>query len=123
MGIVIIVFAVLQIVLFFKLWGMTNNVQLIKDHMIGEQQVVKGISLSQNLLKEIYKKNPNIESILFESLYKDMYNGFRDESNLIDVIDVKNKYRPFYQKAELKFPDVFENINDWEDWMNTFENN
>lgn len=30
-SIVIIVFGVLQIVLFFKLWGMTNDVKIIKD--------------------------------------------------------------------------------------------
>ena len=33
-SIVIIVFGVLQIILFFKLWGMTSNVKRIKDNII-----------------------------------------------------------------------------------------
>lgn len=31
-GIIILIFAILQIVLFFKLWRMTNDVHLIKEN-------------------------------------------------------------------------------------------
>ncbi|MFS3119283.1 hypothetical protein [Bacteroides xylanisolvens] len=37
--IVIIVFGVLQIILFFKLWGMTSNVKRIKDNIINGTDV------------------------------------------------------------------------------------
>lgn len=32
-GIIIIVFGILQIILFFKVWGMTNNVNEMKNMM------------------------------------------------------------------------------------------
>lgn len=36
---VLFVFGVLQIILFFKLWGMTNDVRLLRKHFIDECQV------------------------------------------------------------------------------------
>lgn len=33
-GIVMLVFGILQIVLFFKLWGMTNDVRRLTDHVL-----------------------------------------------------------------------------------------
>ena len=36
---VLFVFGVLQIILFFKLWGMTNDVRLLRKHFIDESQV------------------------------------------------------------------------------------
>lgn len=35
-GIVMLVFGILQIILFFKLWGMTNDVKSIKNHLISQ---------------------------------------------------------------------------------------
>ena len=34
-GIVIIAFGILQIILFFKVWGMTNDVKTMKDELVG----------------------------------------------------------------------------------------
>ena len=36
MGIVIIVFGILEIVLFFKIWAMTDDVKAMKKHILGE---------------------------------------------------------------------------------------
>lgn len=36
---VLFVFGILQIILFFKLWGMTNDVRLLRKHFIDECQV------------------------------------------------------------------------------------
>lgn len=35
-SIILIVFGVLQIILFFKLWGMTNDVRLLKNHLLSQ---------------------------------------------------------------------------------------
>ena len=45
LSIIFIVFGILQIILFFKLWGMTNNVSKIRDS-------INGNSLESNLVKE-----------------------------------------------------------------------
>ena len=47
-GLVMIVFGVLQIILFFKLWGMTNDVSKIKDLLetkLVNMQTTKGQSV------------------------------------------------------------------------------
>lgn len=41
LSIVLIVFGVLQIILFFKMWGMTNNVKKIKEKYFEEAEVRK----------------------------------------------------------------------------------
>lgn len=110
LGIVMLVFGILQIILFFKVWGMTNDVHAIKQQ----------ITPSQNLLKEIQKKNPNIESILFDAVYSDMQKSFSGEY-IFTPKSVREKYKLFYQKAGVGFPDVFEKINDWQDWCEQFE--
>lgn len=33
-GIIVIVFGILQIILFFKLWGMTNDIRIIKNQYL-----------------------------------------------------------------------------------------
>lgn len=37
-SIILIVFGVLQIILFFKLWGMTNDVRQLKEHFVQESK-------------------------------------------------------------------------------------
>ena len=37
-SIILIVFGVLQIILFFKLWGMTNDVRQLKEHFVPESK-------------------------------------------------------------------------------------
>ena len=42
-SIVVIIFGILQIILFFKLWGMTNNIseikEILKSHSVKEKQI------------------------------------------------------------------------------------
>lgn len=38
-SIILIVFAILQIILFFKIWGMTNDINAIKEKYLSEQPV------------------------------------------------------------------------------------
>ena len=53
-SIVIIVFGVLQIILFFKLWGMTSNVKRIKDN------IINGTDVSfESAKKELLAGNPD----------------------------------------------------------------
>ena len=38
LGIIIVVFGILNLILFFKMWGMTNDVRAIKNHFIKEEK-------------------------------------------------------------------------------------
>lgn len=41
-GIIIIIFGILQIILFFKLWGMTNDIRDIRDKYLNAEEKVIG---------------------------------------------------------------------------------
>ncbi len=107
LSIVMLIFGILQIILFFKIWGMTNDVQKIMN------QTCPFISID-SVIKEIYKKNPNIESILFESLYNEMN---KDEASMDYLI---RKYKPLYEKAGIEMPAIFTDIHTYADFCKTF---
>lgn len=58
-GIVALVFGVLQIILFFKLWGMTNDIKEIKEkYLSSEDQSIKFIQKVDN--EPIDKTEPDL---------------------------------------------------------------
>ncbi len=109
LGIVMLVFGILQIILFFKVWRMTNDIHIIKKHIHPDKNYA---------IREINKNNPNIEGILFDMLYEDMDKAVMDGRGEYEF--VRENYRPLYKKAGIVFPAVFENINSDSDWYNVF---
>lgn len=62
LSIVLIAFSILQIILFFKLWGMTNNVSRIKDILeskLSNTQIAK----EQSAICRTENKNPMTEEL------------------------------------------------------------
>ena len=57
-GIVMLIFGILQIVLFFKLWGMTNDVRRLTEHFLksDENENIYGVYDDEILL---YGRNYN----------------------------------------------------------------
>lgn len=113
---VVLVFGILQIILFFKLWGMTNDVKRL---------TVRFDSPDMNyIIKEIHKKNPNIADLLFDSLYNAMQKHFSSGSgnaySACTYSSIKDKYKELYKKAGVEFPFVFDAINCDNDWINAF---
>lgn len=47
LAIIIVVFGILQLILFFKIWGMTNDIREIKNKYLGSSPIPKF-----NLLKK-----------------------------------------------------------------------
>ena len=99
-SIIIIVFGILQIILFFKMWGMTNDVNNIRsklevqteieDQLITEAQI-KSLSGDKSGALELYQKAFYKNLIeLFEKTIKE----FGDEDNL------EYKERNEYYKSE-----------------------
>lgn len=110
MAIVMLVFGVLQIILFFKIWGMTNDVKKISS--------IFAIPDKQDLIKEIHKRNPKIDDLLFDSLYDALSREYMFTSTGYDYI--KDQYKKLYSKAGVEFPAVFEAINNDNDWVSQF---
>ena len=47
-GLIAVLFAVLQIILFFKIWGMTNDIREIKEKYLSSTDPKKSISPAQS---------------------------------------------------------------------------
>lgn len=60
LSIILLVFGVLQIILFFKLWGMTNDVRSLKDQFIANNKELEYYIKSINEhLRKIESKELN----------------------------------------------------------------
>ena len=57
MAIVFLVFGILQIILFFKIWGMTNNVKKIKDKLYENDFPVEYLLVKPDLVKDAFYAN------------------------------------------------------------------
>lgn len=100
-SVLFIIFGVLQIVLFFKVWSMTNDVNRMKKHLLKEHaddDILKAI-VSDN--KELAKKLM-IDSFVYELIEfskNHYYKGY-------DTIDnLKEAHRLRFQKIGENLPD------------------
>ncbi len=50
LSIVMLIFGILQIILFFKIWGMTNNVKKLTDHFVSTQN--KSVEIKDEISSE-----------------------------------------------------------------------
>lgn len=103
---IVIVFGILQIILFFKLWGMTNDIKELKFELLrrnmekeanvffltGDKQAAYN-KLNDNLLKEIVAATNWPCSANTEYDYKVRY------------LDIIAKYKPAFEKIALGHPD------------------
>lgn len=105
-GIIIIVFGILQIILFFKLWRMTNDVRKIKSELCSEKDI--------NEATVLYLKGEK------KTAYTKLYNAFLYEVAIAghstwtdnpadDYIDsfrkIMRRYKPMFEKIGLGHPD------------------
>ncbi len=102
-GIVIIAFGILQIILFFKVWGMTNNVKRIwkkinnKDFLSNACiSYIKGdLEETEKLANEAFLQEVALLSKSSES-YEDWLNGYKK---------LKDKYTRLFKKIDKPAPD------------------
>lgn len=96
-SIVIIVFGVLQIILFFKLWGMTNDVERIKNKL----NIDPTIDIRVYLLKKDYEGayNAIYESFIKEVAKKrDIYTSWKSFKTPYNSLI--NLYKPWFEKVD-----------------------
>ena len=91
---VLLICGILQVILFFKIWGMTNNVKRIYSSVA-----------DINIVKEIYKHNPDNERLLFDETYNRMLSVYKVESEKTSELfeQTKSKCKMLYEKAVLNF--------------------
>lgn len=93
---IIIVFGILQIILFFKLWGMTNDVKTLKNHFCPEQN--KQLTKTPELTKKAIVKSTNAEIGIIR---------YEFAARQYKCYNFKTKSYEWYGKEEL----IFENEN------------
>lgn len=122
LSIVLIIFGILQIILFFKLWGMTNDIRRISEKIgVRSNETYSQLekSIWQFLLENKKEKaieflNSNFSSELIEATRW----GGETTDNVIQSI--KNRYQKYYKKLGVPFPEQIEKINTLKDLEQLF---
>ena len=117
---VIVIFGILQIILFFKLWGMTNDVRRISEK-IGARTTGTYYQLEKYIWQLLLegKKDKAIEFLnkdLIETLIKCISQGY----SAYAIKDIKDDYRKYYKKLGVPFPEQIEKINTLKDLEQLF---
>lgn len=121
-GWVIIAFGILQIILFFKVWVMTNNVKEMKDLFVGTPDQW---SLNKAILKGDKTK---ISDILFNEMFAKIKKYYDDtipdhentkkEIFANQMLELKKEYKNKYVKYGIDFPEAIDKIEKPEDIEN-----
>lgn len=118
-SVIIIIFGILQIILFFKLWGMTNNVKHI-NRKVGR---VSGVDLAWEIRKAVLKGDKKkAEDLLLEAFINVMkqkcseYNEATDEK----IAELKFKYEKLYNTIGSELPQSIQNLKTEQDFYNVF---
>lgn len=114
-NIALIVMGVLQIILFFKIWGMTNDVKALKNKFdsrgLGKEQLAKEvIELKHTGKIDEAKKilDANLEGEVFGQL---LVQDISDKVIKEDVEKVISKYEKFYEILNWEMPKEIKEIN------------
>lgn len=100
-----IAFGILQIILFFKLWAMTNNVKKIKDRIFKPSIPVSIIR------REIKKKNPHIGDLLFDAMWDELQLMWENRDEYVTDYPKRIEfYKKLYEQAGVPFPEDAESI-------------
>lgn len=99
--VIVIVFAVLQIILFFKVWGMTNNVREVKDAIL----TMQGKSYTSCIMKGDKDK---AYAILVSRLYEELAYALvcsSPKSYLKKASQIIEEYCPLAKEAGRELPE------------------
>lgn len=118
-GYVMIAFGILQIILFFKLWGMTNDVRQMKDEFIGnsDEWTFKKAVLNED--KDMISK------MLFNEMFfeiRELYNDSipdteGDKKKIFEakIASLKDRYKKKYLKYKIDLPCTIDKIETLDD--------
>lgn len=122
-GWIIIAFGVLQVILFFKVWIMTNDIREMKNEFI------VGDSNQWTLNKAILKGDKSkISDILFNAMFRKIRKHYDDSVSDLDeetkkifadqILNIKKEYKDKYLKYGINFPESIDKIEKREDIEN-----
>lgn len=107
LAIVFIIFGILQIILFFKVWIMTNDINKIKERACPD---------NLNVIRKLILKGDagKAEEALIDSLISDIENF--NSINYSSIQEIKDTYRPIFDKLGFTFPEKIDKIEKYSDY-------
>lgn len=118
-AIISLVAGILQIILFFKVWGMTNDIRkLKKDHFSEtslETYYQKASFARRNL---ILGRKDNVKAMLLQNFISNLEQNYTKEEDSIQPY-VDNLKRQFSKLGE-ELPDYISNLETFEDYHKLF---
>lgn len=125
MGIIMIAWGILEIILFFKIWGMTNDVQALKkDHFCETTFETKG-QMARFLRKNLVLGNmDNVKRILLQNFIDNVEHGYgelktygyvkdengNDKWTSSEEQNLKESIRPYVENLQKQFEKIGEEL-------------
>lgn len=112
LAIIVLVFGALQIILFFKIWGMTNNVKKLTEHFLCNSDY-ENIGDNIRLAKMRGRTKEQIQQYLAENMANDIMRTY--SSQYFDMERAIRKWEQIFNNAGVEIPDYLEQIKTSED--------
>lgn len=102
--VILAVFGILQIILFFKIWAMTNNVKKIREDLLF------GNTNKRNIMKAVIMNDKDaILNLVCESYVNEVlmlnYLAMTDSKLEKAVLDIGARHARYLQKHDIEVPD------------------
>lgn len=120
LGIVMLAFGILQIVLFFKIWGMCNNVKKLSKEFIPSLQ-----SRELSIKRELAIGGENAKGLLFDyasAKFKKAYVLVKEDcyANKDAWKNAQKAVRDMYNQAAIDIPESFDAIDSPKSYVAVF---
>lgn len=135
LGIVLLIWGVFQIILFFKVWGMTNDIKALKKDHFNEGTFETNTSLARYLRKNLVLGNmDNVKRILLQDFIDNVESAYGelraygyvtdDEGNekyvSLKEQNLKESIRPYVENLQKQFDKIGEELPVYIQRMETF---
>lgn len=110
------VFGVLQIILFFKVWKMCNDVRMLMNHFVPIKERMDIYDIKQQLRRDLNELNEGSLGMSTEQFIA-AYGKTPEQA----LSEIKEKHAKAFAEIEVSFPSDVQSINTLEDlrnWMN-----
>lgn len=100
-----VIFGILSLILFFKVWGMCNNIKKIKEHLVRVDDVEAKFNFLMSINEKERAKAVLISNILSDKKIFDESSYFSDEYKLMKIKEI---YGEALKSLGIKLPDKLE---------------
>lgn len=116
-----IAFSIFQVILFFKIWGMTNDIKEVKNKITNSDNEKIVWEIRRFILKEDKDKAENLLFDLFLRQLEYAVKIYQGESLTNRISVLKRIFAHYYLQIKSTFPVSLQNINTKEDIEKIFK--